>query len=112
MNQVLSIEQKEAIKKAIIDSGYILNLDVSIYESYSGRFMFGETCFGLVSENKEQIPFILGHLVPTDFCELSLDLMKVFKVDNLGLNYITYFPGYLWSEAKVNGTVNTTSEIS
>lgn len=102
MNYVLSDQQKKELKQAIVEAGFIIDLDVTIYESYSGRFMYGSKCFGFVSETKEAIPYILGHFTGKGSDNLGVELMQVLTVDNLGFNYITYFPGYCWTESTKN----------
>jgi len=58
-----------------------LGEDYSVYENYSGRFMFGKKCLGIVGPNVEAIK--------------SAASKKGFKrasIDNMGLNMIIYWP--------------------
>ena len=70
-----------------------------IYEDYSGRFMNGKTCFGIV--------LLHGNLIAEFFVTLSakclnskenyteiLALAKNMRQDALGLDTIIYFPNY------------------
>ena len=52
-----------------------------IYPHYSGRGMFGETCMGVVCSNIVGCLLVAGKLG-----------LKNPKTDNLGLDYIVYFP--------------------
>ena len=58
-----------------------LGPDYSVYPNYSGRFMFGETCLGVVGPDVFEIK--------------SATRKKGFSnpvVDNMGLDFIVYWP--------------------
>ena len=65
----------------------------NIYDDYSGRGMFGDTCFGFtcVSE-KEAIGFFVA--LAENEPELAKDLIRKLKTDSMGYGMIYYFPGY------------------
>lgn len=50
-----------------------------IRENYSGRGMYGTTCYGIVTN----APEIVSKLTPLKTHE---------KIDNMGLDFIVYFP--------------------
>lgn len=67
----------------------------SIYESYSGRGMFGKTCLGVVVRNGySYMDFLIKlttYLNDNDFEDVDFSLEGV-GVDELGLDSIVYFP--------------------
>lgn len=97
MAKILSSEEKESFIKTVEDSGYKWDLDLRLYPLYSGRGMFGEQCFGIVVEDPVLVHFLLGCMAKENK-DLSIDLMNAQKIDTLGLDFIVYFPGYLWTE--------------
>lgn len=66
-----------------------------VYEGYSGRFMFGRTCLGvIVKMGYSEIEFIIKL---TDYLNNYLDVIDLefaegISMDNLGLDTIVYFP--------------------
>jgi hypothetical protein len=77
------------VEKACYDSG------IRIREGYSGRGMFGKTCFGLVGNLSELCKF---------FSCLSVDFWFAEKLangvcyDSMGHDTIYYFPGFELNE--------------
>ena len=65
--------------------------DVTLYENYSGRFMYGDTCVGFVMDAEWQFPDIVDHVRWNDD-SLANDLVSTVRWDNLGRGYIAYFP--------------------
>jgi hypothetical protein len=69
--------------------------DYKLYEDYSGRFMYGAKCLGvIVPSGSSYMEFMLQ--LTTFMCENDVDDAKLelsgVAVDNLGLDYIVYFP--------------------
>ena len=62
-----------------------------VYENYSGRGMFGKTCLGITVENLEKALFKLGRMATSEDLEFVTELEN-FRTDNLGRDYIIYFP--------------------
>ena len=57
---------------------YADNNDVRLITDYSGRCMYGATCYGVITDNIEDTIAELG--------------ITGAKTDNMGLSYIVYFP--------------------
>ncbi len=53
----------------------------SVYEKYSGRCMFGDTCLGIVGPNSSLIIYATKRRG-----------FKNHRTDNMGMNYIVYWP--------------------
>ncbi|BCG50041.1 hypothetical protein [Ralstonia phage RP13] len=74
-------------------------LNASLYENYSGRNMFGETCIGLVTDkNIQSVAATLMYFaaeMKLDEVEMLQILLTVsdMKTDELGKSFIYYFPG-------------------
>lgn len=59
--------------------------------NYSGRFMYGRTCLGIVGDPSDLVLFV-QHVVP-GIPELEdVDLSSDLRSDNMGLKMIYYWP--------------------
>lgn len=71
------------------------NNDYRVYENYSGRCMFGETCLGVViKEGSSYMNFLIKltqYFEESDIDDANFDLEGV-SVDSLGKDTIVYFP--------------------
>jgi hypothetical protein len=67
----------EKIKEAANAAG------ASYRENYSGRYMFGDCCPGVVGD---------VHTLAEVLANLPSVLRKTFKQDNMGMEYIYYWP--------------------
>ena len=67
----------------------------SIYEGYSGRFMFGSRCIGIVVKHGysyvDMLVKLTQYLDKSEYKDETLELEGV-SVDELGLDTIVYFP--------------------
>lgn len=90
------------IERALEEEG--LNTEENLHREYSGRFMYGKKCFGIVCEREaEVIGFFLAlHGIVQDEApdyevdfDLAFDLKEVMSRDSMGLSSIAYFPGFL-----------------
>lgn len=81
---ILTKEDYQNLEEACI------NYDAEIYEDYSGRGMYGETCFGFYGRLDMSDA---NDIIATAF-ESNSDLLKAVCVDDLGRDTIYYFPGY------------------
>lgn len=107
MQYVLTDDEKAGLILAATRTSYGQSKFIdSLFPFYSGRFMNGETCFGIVTSNASHVYFLLGTLGGTHL-DLSIQLMNSHRCDNLGKDYIVYFPGYLWTEEVTLGAVDT-----
>jgi len=70
-------------------------------DDYSGRFMFGETCFGFIGGVGMFAEFISGLKAQESDEALGLadDLAKRVKTDSMARDTIFYFPGVKLEEA-------------
>ena len=81
--------------KAILVEAKILGF--TLKTSYSGRFMFGTTCFGLEVDRVSDLMKIAGShnsVVRKFFAEVS----DRAAIDDMGLGKILYFPGVVWNK--------------
>lgn len=72
-------------------------LDLRIDTQYEGRYMFGQKCFGIVVDyfnDLVEIALDLSSDVQNEF----RGVLRNTRKDNMGLNYIAYFPAYQWPE--------------
>lgn len=62
--------------------------------SYSGRGMRGKECFAITVTNIHKAVFNLGYRLGclTEDVEKITDCLDGFKTDNMGLEYVIYFP--------------------
>lgn len=80
---------------------------LQVRDNYSGRFMFGETCFGVVVDNiataVSDVSEALREIIiaerrdDLDLAKEAADMLEDGKLsecrtDNMGLDYIIYFP--------------------
>lgn len=85
--------------------------ELDFRDDYSGRFMFGATCFGIVTDKVATVSRDFQcalHDVIRDYASdesgpdaiadeaaelLNTDIFNNYRQDNMGLSYIVYFPG-------------------
>ena len=72
-----------------------VNEGYELYEKYSGRFMFGRACLGVVVKNgysyMDFLAKLTQHLNENNVDDVELKLEGV-AVDDLGMDTIVYFP--------------------
>lgn len=80
---------RKVIEEAIANA---VDGEVELYEGYSGRFMYGERCFGLTGSTTA----IQGVMLELAFSDIDLarELNRSSRQDNMGHDTIVYFPGY------------------
>jgi len=66
--------------------------DYEIYETYSGRFMFGRTCVAIVCDDTSTVLVDLSQYLFEHGVEDVRDALGTICYDNLGLQFIVYFP--------------------
>lgn len=67
----------------------------SVYENYSGRFMFGAKCIGIVVRQGHSYMEMIVHLTKFLDGKGYIDEELLFEgvsIDELGLDSIVYFP--------------------
>jgi hypothetical protein len=68
-----------------------------LYRDYSGRGMNGDTCFGLIFANVNDVVLVFVRLAQVTansvvLTQAVVDLAEAMRVDNTGTSLITYFP--------------------
>ncbi len=89
MNAKLTIKQAKSIHTVLKR----IDPDARIIADYSGKFMFGKTCLGYVVSD----PATVGMAVAMTLAGTKIDpleMMSTSAMDDMGLNYIVYFPDY------------------
>lgn len=72
--------------------------EVTIRNDYSGRAMYGETCFGIVTD---QTDMVVGMALGGALNVFDIDPYDVVcraRSDNMGYDRIVYFPGFRLAE--------------
>jgi hypothetical protein len=71
--------------------------EVQVRHDYSGRGMYGRTCLGFTTPNPLTFMVRLGYALATlggEWTEeVTEDLLENVCQDNMGRDYIVYFPG-------------------
>lgn len=68
-----------------------IDVDSLLYKSYSGRYMYGRTCIGIVGSINDFARFITA--VAAKDSQMASDLSDAATIDVMGLDTIFYFPG-------------------
>lgn len=94
----LSPFELETIEDALQDAG-IEEDDLAL--DYSGRFMFGERCFGIIGDASIFARFVaaLTNQGTDEAAELVGEFVQRVKTDSMARDTIYYFPGILLEEA-------------
>lgn len=77
-------------------------IDEMIKREYSGRGMYGKTCFGVVLETHADVYRFFIAVTDAFSSDFAYDLVMNVQTDNLGRDVIVYFPG--WTVCDVNTT--------
>lgn len=85
MTTVSRITIEDALARADLDED-------AIYEDYSGRGMYGASCFGITHAGAREVLAFIAHLATIDE-EAALLLAERATEDSMGRGTITYFPG-------------------
>lgn len=67
--------------------------DCHVRGSYSGRGMYGDTCFGIVHPGGAELAKFFMALAERD-ADLAWELADRMSADSMGYDTITYFRGY------------------
>lgn len=89
----------DLIEKAVWDAD--IDLEEGLYRKYSGRGMYGRTCFGIVGGMSDFAKFIcqLTQIDP----DLAWDLSQNVSRDSMAFDTIFYFPSYQLDEETEDG---------
>lgn len=86
MPTALDTEETRAIEFALNET------DARPYKDYSGRAMYGDTCFGLTGTIAQFAQFLIA-LALEDQEHLARRFADTVRTDSMGLSTIFYFPG-------------------
>lgn len=90
---------RKALEEACFDAD--VDYEETVREDYSGRGMYGATCFGLVTPSQADAFKILWYYNAPDERDFSKvpELLDDMRTDNMGYDVIVYFPGWTLTEA-------------
>lgn len=72
--------------------------DVTVRTDYSGRGMYGATCFGLVvSKSDVLVGYALGRFLEERGYD-AFEVLEAARTDSMGYDAVVYFPGYNLAE--------------
>ena len=90
----LTVEERNAVRECLEGCRDIIE---DVRTSYSGRGMYGETCFGVVTEDPMQLVGSLSmNLGMSGYDDLAIDFYSNACMDSMGLSRIIYFPEIQW----------------
>ena len=96
----LSEDQRNLIEDIIDDEN-----DVDISKNYSGRYMYGDECFGIVMGQYFNPSAFLAKFVlmlqDEGERDLAYELAGSVREDNMGLGSIVYFPSIKWGKSEI-----------
>lgn len=72
--------------------------DATIRDTYSGRGMSGDACFGIVHDSDSDMLVFAVHAGDLLGVETAEELVRSARTDNMGNQVITYFPRFALSE--------------
>ena len=79
--------------ETVIDRTPALSYD-SVTNDYSGRGMYGKSCFGIDYDTADDLAVFLMRLYEVLGEDVAIDMAENIRLDNMGLGMIAYFPGY------------------
>lgn len=70
------------------------DMNLQFYNNYTGRFMYGKTCVGIVCDDLDDCKMELRDFLRNEDCDEDeiKSLFNSARHDSLGLSYILYFP--------------------
>jgi hypothetical protein len=87
----MSVIEYDVLAK--VSDGLGLEPEEMIRVSYSGRGMYGDSCFGLyVDDQRELVKFFIE--LTTIDQDTAIDLADALRTDTMGRSLIAYFPGW------------------
>lgn len=93
----------ETLKDALYETPevYFEDAESVIYRDYSGRGMYGASCFGLVMDSEADVVQVLIELshdgegcATSDRKDAVQQLARAMRSDSMGMSGIWYFPGW------------------
>lgn len=91
----LTCDERNAIRRALEDCGDAID---NVYTDYSGRFMYGAQCFGIMTSDPFRLVGSMSmSLGMSGYDNLAIDLYSNTCIDDMGLSKIVYFPDVDWN---------------
>nr|DAH47973.1 MAG TPA: hypothetical protein [Caudoviricetes sp.] len=91
----LEAYERNAIRRALQNCDDAID---SIRADYSGRYMYGRTCFGIVTTDPYRVIGSMSmDLGMNGYEDLAIDLYSNVCTDNMGMSTIIYFPDVEWN---------------
>lgn len=94
--------------------------DADVTNTYSGRCMYGDQCFGVVTDGREALvglAVVLAMATNTpdaevdELVEQASELLRKVRGDSMGLGRIFYFPGYTLAEPHAEADDDDDEEV-
>jgi hypothetical protein len=82
----------DPVQAALWEAGMDENEHVT--NTYSGRGMMGEQCFGIMCDEGVRQGFTFFAHLAAEQPDVALQLANAVRTDSLGTGMIVYFPGY------------------
>ena len=87
--------------------------EISLYKKYSGRGMFGRTCFGVYTSSRTAAEVLMGFMVtllqhsqPTLVSFVEELSVESIATDSLGHQTLIYWPNVQWHDDKEESSKN------
>ena len=95
MSRKLTPSERNAIRRALENCDDAVE---SVQTDYSGRFMYGQECFGIVTSDPFRLVGSMSMSLGMDgYDDLAIDLYSNTCTDNMGMSKIVYFPDVDWN---------------
>ena len=95
MSRKLTPCERNAIRSALVGCADAIE---EVRTNYSGRFMYGAQCFGIVTSDPFRLVGSMSMaLGMEDHYDLAIDLYSNACIDDMGLSKIVYFPDVDWN---------------
>lgn len=96
MTKILNEEFAKNLVELVEDTD-----DMRLTNQYSGRYMYGDLCFGITGNYEELDPTLFQAIRNSineenneEMMDLYQNLLTSKRIDNMGMQYIMYFPGW------------------
>lgn len=83
------MELKSEVVEEILD--YKFDHEIGVRPDYSGRAMYGGTCFAIVGSDQDLLEFMV--FLAQEDAEAAETLARSVRRDNMGMDMVFYWPG-------------------
>jgi hypothetical protein len=100
MNEIKTSELMDALETVGFrnedDNSFVSNFggELSFYRDYSGRGMYGATCFGITVNSHASTTMFMLAVREVIGLEDTVYLASAMRSDSMGYDTIVYFPGW------------------